>query len=458
MAIIVGVRFKRTGKTYYFDPNGLEISRGDYAVVETARGVECGEVTILPKEVAEEEIVQPLKKVIRVATAEDKRVALENEAREKQAMEICQRKIQEHKLEMNLVEAEYAFDNSKIVFFFTADGRVDFRSLVRDLASVFKTRIELRQIGVRDEVKLLGGLGACGREVCCRGFLTDFAPVSIRMAKDQSLSLNPAKISGLCGRLMCCLGYEQPFYQQTLKRCPKRGSAVQTSRGQGTVQDVNILRERVKVRFENSRDQSIELREYSLDELENRDGVATFVDAKPAAPVEENDVIPDVVFYDGSKTYVEKPASAQTTAAPAPAKPERPQPRQGGDRPRAGRGNPNRQNSDSRSGAPNGGTRGGEPRTAGGNRNSSQPRRPRPNRGDRQPGVPNSPAARAEGAVSAPAASPAPAGAPGAARSGRRRPRPNQAQRGPRPGRTEGQPQSPASKPSDGQNGEKKNS
>lgn len=325
MAIITGVRFKRMGKTYYFDPNELPIAKGDYAVVETARGVECGEVTIEPKEVPDEEIVQPLKKVLRIATPEDKQTALDNEKKEKWAMEVCQKKIGEHKLEMNLVEAEYSFDGSKIVFYFTADGRVDFRALVRDLASVFKTRIELRQIGVRDEVKLLGGLGPCGREVCCRSFLTDFAPVSIRMAKDQNLSLNPTKISGLCGRLMCCLGYEENFYQRTIKRCPKKGSVVHTSKGTGTVQEINILKERIKVRFENETDQSAEVREYRLDELDDQYGKATLVDVAQEKAAEEQEEIPDVVFMDGTKTYVEKEEPAAQSDAPKdpPAKPIR---------------------------------------------------------------------------------------------------------------------------------------
>lgn len=305
MAIITGVRFKRMGKVYYFDPNGLELEPGVQVVVETARGTECAEVGIAPKEVHESEIVQPLKKVLRVATAEDIERAQANREREARALDICQKKAAEHKLEMNLVEAEYAFDGSKIVFYFTADGRVDFRALVRDLASVFKTRIELRQIGVRDEVKLLGGLGACGREVCCRSFLKDFAPVSIRMAKDQNLSLNPTKISGLCGRLMCCLGYEQSFYQSTIKRCPKRGSTVQTSRGVGTVQEVNILKERIKVRFENKKEQSVEIREYRLDELDNTDGIARLVDVVQEKTEQDIDDVPDVVFMDGSKAYDE---------------------------------------------------------------------------------------------------------------------------------------------------------
>lgn len=214
---VIGVRFKEAGKIYYFDPSDLEITTEDHVIVETARGIEYGDVVIGAKEVEENEIIPPLKKVIRVATAEDEEKVLENKTKEKEAFAICLEKIEQHKLPMKLIEVEYTFDNSKVIFFFTADGRVDFRELVKDLATVFRTRIELRQIGVRDEAKMLGGIGFCGRELCCHTFLGDFAPVSIKMAKEQSLSLNPSKISGICGRLLCCLKYENDVYVENRK-------------------------------------------------------------------------------------------------------------------------------------------------------------------------------------------------------------------------------------------------
>lgn len=250
MAAVIGVRFKNVGKVYYFDPEEHVLKIGDKVIVETARGIECGEVAMGNKEVAEEEIPQPLKKVIRVATQEDLARVAENAVREKSAFAICNKKIEAHKLEMKLVDVEYTFDNSKILFYFTADGRVDFRELVKDLASVFRTRIELRQIGVRDEAKMLGGLGVCGRPLCCSTFLGGFQPVSIKMAKEQGLSLNPVKISGTCGRLMCCLKYEQEAYEDALKRLPKNDSFVQTPDGPGNVSDVNVLKETVKVRLD----------------------------------------------------------------------------------------------------------------------------------------------------------------------------------------------------------------
>jgi cell fate regulator YaaT (PSP1 superfamily) len=226
MATVIGVRFKNAGKLYFFHPGALWPSAGDYVIVETARGVEFGEVVTGVREIDDDQIIAPLKQVIRVASAEDIKHAQENEKNERDAYDVCQRKILEHKLDMKLVSVEYTFDNSKILFYFTANGRVDFRSLVKDLASVFKTRIELRQIGVRDEAKMLGGLGPCGRPICCGSFLGDFQPVSIKMAKEQNLSLNPTKISGVCGRLMCCLKYEQDNYELTRKRMPKVGKEV----------------------------------------------------------------------------------------------------------------------------------------------------------------------------------------------------------------------------------------
>lgn len=241
MATVIGVRFKNVGKMYYFDPGSAQLKKGDRVIVETARGVECGEVTMENREIADENIVQPLKKLIRLATKEDLARVEENRKREKSAFDICCKKIAAHKLEMKLVEVEYTFDNSKILFYFTADGRVDFRELVKDLAGVFRTRIELRQIGVRDESKMLGGIGICGRPFCCATFLGGFQPVSIKMAKEQGLSLNPVKISGACGRLMCCLKYEQEAYQDLLRSTPKVNALVMTPDGKGTVIDQNIL-------------------------------------------------------------------------------------------------------------------------------------------------------------------------------------------------------------------------
>ena len=252
MTKVVGVRFKDTGKTYYFDPKGLEIKKGDLVVVETARGMECGVAQYAPKEVAENEVAAPLKPVLRIATARDKQILEENKEKEKRAYEVCLQKIEKHKLDMNLTEVEYAFDGSKILFYFTADGRVDFRELVKDLASTFHTRIELRQIGVRDEAKMLGGLGVCGRPFCCSTFLNDFHSVSIKMAKEQGLSLSPSKISGTCGRLMCCLKYEQNAYEDAQKRMPKQESFVQTPDGPGNVKAVDLLRETVKVSLDSA--------------------------------------------------------------------------------------------------------------------------------------------------------------------------------------------------------------
>ena len=242
MATVIGVRFKKAGKVYYFDPNEIWPKPGDSVIVETARGVEFGEVVTGARTVSDEQIVTPLKKVVRIATEEDIRRAEYNARREEEAFRICQEKVAKHKLEMKLVSVEYTFDNSKIIFYFTANGRVDFRELVKDLASVFKMRIELRQIGVRDEAKMLGGLGSCGRPICCGAFLGDFQPVSIKMAKEQNLSLNPTKISGLCGRLMCCLKYEQDTYEQTLKRIPRVGKDIVTPDGVGVIAEINAIK------------------------------------------------------------------------------------------------------------------------------------------------------------------------------------------------------------------------
>ncbi len=254
MIEVIGVRFKSVGKVYYFDPNGVQIPKGQSVIVETARGIECGEVAMGNRAVDEEEIVKPLKKVIRVATEEDLRHVEDNHKKESSAFQICLEKIAKHKLQMKLVDVEYTFDNNKILFYFTADGRVDFRELVKDLASVFRTRIELRQIGVRDEAKMMGGLGVCGKPFCCSTFLGEFQPVSIKMAKEQGLSLNPTKISGTCGRLMCCLKYEQAAYEDLLHSTPKVGAYVQTEEGRGTVIEVNLLTGLLKVRLDKAKD------------------------------------------------------------------------------------------------------------------------------------------------------------------------------------------------------------
>ena len=266
MAVVAGIRFRKAGKVYYFDPTGVWPNPGDPVVVETVRGMELGETVTGAREIPDDKLVAPLKKVVRIATAEDVRRGEECAANEKIAFGIGLEKIAAHKLEMKLVDVEYTFDGSKLVFYFTANGRVDFRELVKDLASVFKMRIELRQIGVRDEAKMLGGLGACGRSLCCGTFLSDFQPVSIRMAKDQNLSLNPTKISGQCGRLMCCLKYEQDFYEVTLKKLPKVGRDIMTPDGIGTVTEIAVIREKVKVRIR-QQDDTYDIREYSLDQV-----------------------------------------------------------------------------------------------------------------------------------------------------------------------------------------------
>lgn len=250
MVEIVGVRFKTTGKIYYFSPEGKRYSVGEKVIVETTHGMELATISLANKNVAEDVIVGTLKSIVRRATPKDLKIDEENRIKEKDAFAICQKKIKEHNLEMNLVEVEYTFDRSKILFYFTADGRVDFRELVKSLAAIFHVRIELRQIGVRDETKMIGGMGICGRNVCCREFLDDFQPVSIKMAKDQNLSLNPLKISGICGRLMCCLKYEQESYEYLLKRFPKPDSIVQTPDGKGVVVDGNVLSGDLKVKLE----------------------------------------------------------------------------------------------------------------------------------------------------------------------------------------------------------------
>ena len=267
MIKVVGIRFQRAGKIYYFDPLDYDLETAMHVIVETARGVEMGTVLIPPKEVEDDKVIQPLKPVIRVATDEDEKVMERNKEKEAEAYVICKEKIAKHGLEMKLVAAEYTFDNNKLLFYFTADGRIDFRELVKDLASVFRTRIELRQIGVRDETKMLGGIGICGRELCCKSYLTDFVPVSIKMAKEQNLSLNPTKISGVCGRLMCCLKNEQDTYEYLNSRLPSVGEYVTTPGGmKGEVQSINVLRQLVKVIVDNGEEK--ELIEYPVDDLQ----------------------------------------------------------------------------------------------------------------------------------------------------------------------------------------------
>ena len=258
MIRIVGVRFKSAGKIYYFDPVDFEIEKNIDVVVETARGLEYGKVVVGPKELDESELVSPLKPIVRIATEEDTKIYLENKEKAKETFEVCQQKIKEHELTMFLIDCEYTFDRNKLIFYFTAEGRKDFRELVKDLASIFKTRIELRQIGVRDEAKSIGGLGPCGRSLCCSSWLGDFQPVSIKMAKDQNLSLNPTKISGICGRLFCCLKYEQDVYSEALEKMPTVGSVVQVPDGKGKVIEINPLLEQAKVELQ---DKNIKLYE-----------------------------------------------------------------------------------------------------------------------------------------------------------------------------------------------------
>ena len=292
MIKVVGIRFQRAGKIYYFDPLDYDLETAMHVIVETARGVEMGTVLIPPKEVDDDKVVQPLKPVIRIATEDDEKVIEKNKEKEAEAYVICKEKIAKHGLDMKLVAAEYTFDNNKLLFYFTADGRIDFRELVKDLASVFRTRIELRQIGVRDETKMLGGIGICGRELCCRSYLTDFVPVSIKMAKEQNLSLNPTKISGVCGRLMCCLKNEQETYEYLNSRLPSVGDSVITPTGMhGEVSGVNVLRQLVKVVVDNGEEK--ELQEYAVDDLKftprrRRDVRVTDEEMKELEGLEDN--------------------------------------------------------------------------------------------------------------------------------------------------------------------------
>ena len=293
MTKVIGVRFRQAGKIYFFSPGKLHVKQGDKVIVETARGVEFGRVVTGPKDVKDEEITQPLKSVIRVATEEDKRNEEKNREKEKEAFDICLEKIRKHELDMKLINAEYTFDGNKVLFYFTADGRIDFRELVKDLAAVFRTRIELRQIGVRDETKIRGGIGICGRPLCCHTYLSDFAPVSIKMAKEQNLSLNPTKISGVCGRLMCCLTNEEETYEELNSRLPAIGDTVTTIEGlKGEVQSVSVLRQLVKVVVSLDDDEK-EIREYKAKELRfkprrKKDMKLSKEEMKQLAKLEEN--------------------------------------------------------------------------------------------------------------------------------------------------------------------------
>ena len=295
MTKIVGIRFRSAGKIYYFDPVDFELETAMHVIVETARGIEMGTVLIPPKEVEDDKVVQPLKPVIRIATDEDEKNVEKNKDREREAFKICKEKIIKHGLEMKLVDAEYTFDNNKLLFYFTADGRIDFRELVKDLAAVFRTRIELRQIGVRDETKLMGGLGICGRELCCKSYLSDFVPVSIKMAKEQNLSLNPTKISGVCGRLMCCLKNEQETYEYLNSRMPNVGDIVVSKEGiSGEVKSLNVLRQYVKVLVENGDEK--EIREFSVDDIKftpsrKKDVKLTAEELKELEGLEDSDEI-----------------------------------------------------------------------------------------------------------------------------------------------------------------------
>ncbi len=316
MVNVIGVRFQNAGKLYFFDPGAFWPTPGDFVIVETTRGIEFGEVVTGVREMSDEQLAAPLKQVLRIATAQDVQHAEDNKRHEKEAYAICQKKIADHKLDMKLVSVEYTFDNSKILFYFTANGRVDFRSLVKDLASVFKTRIELRQIGVRDEARMLGGLGPCGRPICCGAFLGVIEAVSIKMAKEQNLSLNPTKISGVCGRLMCCLKYEQDNYEQTRKRMPKVGKEVMTPDGVGVVWDLNIIKETVRVRIQKG--DNSELKDFPMDEVQR-------IGAQAVQPR------PEPIKQEVVEEPAEAPVPAETeapaeAAQPAPKRERRPRP------------------------------------------------------------------------------------------------------------------------------------
>ena len=333
MAMVIRVRFKRAAKLYDFDPNGLDLHNGMSVVTETARGVELGECMSGIMDVPDERLVLPLKPIIRIATEQDLATQKRNEQAEKEAFDIAIDRIAEHKLEMKLVDVEYAFDHSKIIFYFTANGRVDFRMLVKSLASIFKTRIELRQIGVRDEAKMLGGIGPCGRPICCRTFLGDFTPVSIKMAKEQNLSLNPTKISGLCDRLMCCLKYEQDNYEQTRKRMPRVGREIITPDGLGVINAINVLEETVRVRI--AVGDSFELREYPIDDCQRPERE----ERKPRVEEEDPAVEDEQSAPQGERVETAEQSAPQRKfeqrppRAPRGDRPERPQRPERGPRP-----------------------------------------------------------------------------------------------------------------------------
>ncbi len=311
MTTVISVRFPTSGRAYYFDPGDFVLHEGDSVIVETARGTEFGEIVKMPHEVADEFIVQPLKPIVRIATDEDKRMREEYSAKEGEAFEICKKKIAKHQLDMKLIGVEYSFDGSKVVFFFTADERVDFRELVKDLASEFRTRIELRQIGVRDEAKLLGGLGPCGRPVCCNSFLDTFRPVSIKMAKEQNLSLSPTKISGLCGRLMCCLQYEEAAYEETKQKMPRVGKDIQTPDGIGHVVENNAITEKTKVKM-TLPDGTVELREYHYTLL------AQPGEPLPVPPPAEEQKEPEIQEISSKYIPPETPKAPEETEKPKP--------------------------------------------------------------------------------------------------------------------------------------------
>ena len=312
MTKVIGVRFRNAGKIYYFDPAGMDISTGDHVIVETARGIEYGFVVLGSREVEDSKVVSPLKPVIRMATPDDEAIEANNKKKEKDAFKICKEKIAKHGLQMKLIDAEYTFDNNKVLFYFTADGRVDFRELVKDLAGVFRTRIELRQIGVRDEAKMIGGLGTCGRELCCCSYLEDFHPVSINMAKDQNLSLNPAKISGVCGRLMCCLKYEHEAYAELQKVTPRQGSVVDTPEGRGKVISTQMLRGTCKVQLDDSPDHT--LTEFQCADCCTVKGVCRNRHNQAAMAEERRQREEQAAAERAAKEQAEKPADASAEA------------------------------------------------------------------------------------------------------------------------------------------------
>lgn len=338
MVEIIGVKFSNAGKAYYFDPKGIQAKVGDHVLAETTHGVEMGKVVIANQMVNETEIVSPLKPIQRIATEQDFKQAEENKEKEKEAFDLAVEKIAEHKLDMKLVDAEYTFDRSKILFYFTADGRVDFRDLVKSLASVFRTRIELRQIGVRDEARQLGSYGICGRYLCCSGFLNDFHPVSIKMAKEQGLSLNPTKISGVCGRLMCCLQYEQNAYEDALRRLPRKGEKVKTPDGEGVVADVATLKGNVRVRFQEGED-AVRFETYPVGVLSSATGRKW--DSIPADEAEEE---PEV-SYASETLEVDFPATDVKGEASQEASGEKPQEKNQNKNNRRRRNNRNRRKS-----------------------------------------------------------------------------------------------------------------